>query len=154
MLNDFTIRGARPEDLGQVIALCYEHAAFEKAEISDQVQWADLSERLFQAKDVHCLVVEREKRVEGFATFMKQFSTWDAAYYIYLDCLYLKESARGHGLGQAVMKSIATLAKAQGCMWVQWQTPDFNKSAIRFYEKLGATSKSKKRFFWSVQAGG
>lgn len=150
MLETYTIRGAKPGDMDEIIGLCYAHAAFEKAEISGHVDWKVLEDHIFHHKDVYCLVVECQDQVAGFSTLMKQFSTWDAAYYLYLDCLYLKSVARGIGLGQVMMQKVAALAKAQGCSLVQWQTPVFNEPAIRFYERLGAVSKDKKRFYWKV----
>lgn len=150
VLKDLVIRYARPEDMRQVIGLCYDHAKYESAEISNEVNWCALSEHLFVIQDVKCLVAELRNEIVGFATFMKQFSTWDAAFYIYMDCLYLKEEARGKGIGQQMIKEITVYAKDQGCRLMQWQTPDFNEQAIRFYEKIGAASKSKRRFFLKV----
>lgn len=83
-------------------------------------------------------------------TFMKQFSTWDAAFYLYLNCLYFEPKARGLGLGKQVMEYIWVFAKAENCFQVQWQTPDFNENAIGFYKKVGAISKNKERFFGLV----
>ena len=60
-------------------------------------------------------------------------------------------AARGKGLGKEVMVHIWTFAKAENCINIQWQTPDFNEQAIGFYKKLGAVSKTKERFFWLVE---
>jgi len=59
------------------------------------------------------LVVEQESLIVGYATFMKQFSTWDTDFYIYLDCLFLKENTRGNGLGGLIMEKIKEYAKNQ-----------------------------------------
>ncbi|MBL4707385.1 MAG: hypothetical protein JKY48_02970 [Flavobacteriales bacterium] len=40
-------------------------------------------------------------------------------------------------------------SKQLGASLIQWQTPDFNVDAIRFYKRRGATSKLKGRFFWT-----
>ncbi|UII32120.1 GNAT family N-acetyltransferase [Fulvivirga ulvae] len=150
MLGEYTIREAKPGDMDEIIGLSYEHAAFERAEIPAHVDWQVLADHIFHHKDVYCLVVEDQDQVVGFATLMKQFSTWDAAYYLYLDCLYLKSIARGKGLGQVMMQKVAALAKSHECGLMQWQTPVFNEPAIRFYERLGAASQDKKRFFWKL----
>ena len=81
---------------------------------------------------------------------MKQFSTWDANFYIYLDCLYLKENTRGKGLGKMIMEKIKEYGKSNNCNIIQWQTPDFNKKAITFYNKIGGKSKSKERFYLDI----
>jgi len=95
-------------------------------------------------------VVEEENSIIGYATYMKQFSTWDCDFYIYLDCLFLKANARGKGLGKLVMNELKKQAKIQNCNTIQWQTPDFNTKAIHFYQKMGAFSKTKERFFLDV----
>ena len=94
--------------------------------------------------------MEENEEIVGYSTFIKQFSTWDASYYVYLDCLYLKEKLRGKGVGFKLMNLIREYAIEQNCSVIQWQTPVFNKSAIRFYNKIGAKSKVKERFAWKV----
>ena len=36
------------------------------------------------------------------------------------------------------------------CVLIQWQTPDFNKRAMKFYNRIGAKSKNKERFFLTI----
>ena len=95
-------------------------------------------------------MAECNDNLVGYATFTKQFSTWDAAFYLYLDCLFLKEEVRGKGAGRQLMDKVKDDAREENCKLIQWQTPDFNTSAIQFYQKLGAVSKTKERFFWQV----
>ena len=81
---------------------------------------------------------------------MSQFSTWDAAFYMYLDCLFLGENIRGNGIGKKLIERIKVEAKKNNCNTIQWQTPQSNVQAIRFYRSIGAVSKSKKRFFLTL----
>ncbi|WP_324290804.1 GNAT family N-acetyltransferase [Streptomyces sp. H27-S2] len=69
-----------------------------------------------------------------------------------MDCLYLAEGARGHGLGAALMDGVAGLAQELGLDEVQWQTPEWNEGAIRFYDSLGATGAPKRRYTWTPPA--
>lgn len=143
------IRFAKEKDIKQLVHLCKLHAEFEKSDFNSTGKEQLLSKYLFDTKDiVNCLVVKNQNTLVGYATFMKQFSTWDANFYIYLDCLYFTEKMRGKGLGTKLMQKIKEYAQEENCSMIQWQTPSFNKKAIGFYEKLGAISKSKKRFFW------
>ncbi len=144
------IRSAKASDIEAIIQLCAEHAVYEKATFDAEGKTSSLAHALFSKETIRCLVVEEGNEIVGYATFMKQFSTWDACYYIYLDCLFLKENAKGKGIGQKVMDTIKAYAREENCDIVQWQTPDFNKDAIKFYNRMGAMSKSKKRFFWTV----
>lgn len=65
-----------------------------------------------------------------------------------MDCLYLAEAARGHGLGALLMAAVRAEAAALDLAEIQWQTPPWNDGAIRFYDRLGATSKEKRRYSW------
>ena len=124
---------------------------YERAEFNPEGKASLLSGYLFGPHEVlKCLVAERNNLLVGYATFMKQFSTWDAAFYLYLDCLFLKEEVRGKGAGRQLMNKVKEYALEEGCKLIQWQTPDFNAGAIQFYQRLGAVSKTKERFFWQV----
>ena len=145
------IRFAKPDDIHQIIDLCDAHAVYEKCEYSKDNKANQLADDLFsETTKLHCLVAENSDKLIGYATYMKQYSTWDANEYIYMDCLYLKEVARGAGIGEKMIRKIQEEGKKLGCNLIQWQTPDFNVRAIKFYKKIGATSKNKKRFFLDI----
>ena len=145
-----TIRIAEKKDFESIKKLVKAHAKFEKASALSDSSLDKLSNYIFNTDVIKCLVVELNNEIVGYATFMKQFSTWNANYYIYLDCLYLSEKTRGKGIGTQIMNKIKVYAKYINCSEIQWQTPDFNKEAIDFYEKLGADSKKKERFNWEI----
>lgn len=143
------IRFAKEADIEQIIDLCTAHAAYEKALYNKEGKAHLLLDYLFRQQEVlTCLVVLDQSDIVGYATCMKQFSTWEAEYYLYLDCLFLKEGIRGQGIGQQLMRKIKELAMQKKCSWIEWQTPSFNDKAIHFYKKIGARSASKERFFW------
>ena len=146
------IRFAKKEDLNELVNLCEEHAQYEKVEYSSLNKKQLLEESIFsEIPSLFCLVVEVDKKLIGYATYMKQFSTWDAAYYIYMDCLFLKEGWRGFGLGEKLIEQIKIEGKGLECSLIQWQTPNFNTRAIKFYNRIGATSKTKERFFLTIK---
>lgn len=88
----------------------------------------------------------------GYATWSLELSTWRAAEYVHVDCLYLREGCRGQGIGRSLMEAIAQRASALGATHLEWQTPEWNESAARFYESLGARSSAKRRFTWHPPA--
>ncbi|MEP1032977.1 GNAT family N-acetyltransferase [Ekhidna sp.] len=144
------IRRAEERDINQLLALCALHAAYEKCTYDVRGKKENLLVQLFEnPKNLQCIVVENQGKLNGYVTFIKQYSTWDADYYVYLDCIYLKEELRGQGVGSKLMQMVKSYAEQEDCFQIQWQTPDFNKQAIDFYKKLGAVAKTKQRFFWS-----
>lgn len=145
------IRFAKKKDLQALIHLCELHAIFEKADYDTEGKEEQLSEHIFSDNpSLFCLVVEKTDSLIGYATYMKQFSTWDANYYVYMDCLFMREDSRGFGLGEKLMDRIKEEGRKLGCTLIQWQTPEFNKRAMKFYERIGATGKSKERYFLDI----
>lgn len=143
------IRRVEEHDIDQLLILCALHAEYEKSDYHSEGKRGKLFSQLFESTNgLQCLVVEDKGQLQGYATFIKQYATWDADYYLYLDCIYLKEELRGQGIGTALMNQVRAYGEKENCIQVQWQTPTFNKRAIKFYRKLGANSREKERFFW------
>ena len=151
MIKNLVIRFAQKADVKRLIELCKLHAAFEESPYDLKGKEQLLSVSLFQASPpLHCLVAVVNEKTVGYATYMKQYATWDAGFYVYMDCIFLTNESRGLGIGQMLTERIKKEGRKLGCDIVQWQTPDFNKRAIKFYYRIGATSKSKERFFLAI----
>ncbi|MEM6647213.1 MAG: GNAT family N-acetyltransferase, partial [Bacteroidota bacterium] len=149
---DVTLRFATPSDVPTLVELCALHAEYEQAAFEADGKAAKLERALFGASPrLYALVAEQDNMLVGYATYMLQFSTWEAEPYIYMDCLYLREAARGQGLGRRFIHKIAENGARLGCTLIQWQTPDFNKGAIRFYRRTGTSEKRKVRFFLDTE---
>ncbi len=140
------------DKIDSIINLCAAHAVFEESEYDRKNKAQQLSKDLFgENTKLYCLVVEYNDTYVGYITWMKQYSTWDAKEYLYMDCLYLDDGYRGHGIGEALVNQMKDFGRRQNIDLVQWHTPDFNVRAIKFYKRIGATSKSKERFFLTIQ---
>ncbi|MFC8372786.1 GNAT family N-acetyltransferase [Streptomyces sp. NPDC057239] len=148
------VRHARPVDLSHVALLAAEHAAYENAAQPP----ADLPRRLeallfgSAAGRLRCFVAELgDGGIIGYASCAPEVSTWGGAEYLHMDCLFLRERYRGLGVGRMLVDAVLDEARALGLDQVQWQTPPWNKGAIRFYDRLGAQAKEKRRYFLPVQ---
>ncbi len=146
---NYKIRTAEPRDINEIITLCAEHAEFEQVEFSPVGKAEKLTKYLFADQPpVFCLIVESNAgEILGYTTFMPEFSTWDVGHYVYMDCLFLRPHARNFGVGEQLIKEIAKFAKLRNIKQLQWHTPNFNAKAIKFYNRIGASSKEKMRFF-------
>jgi ribosomal protein S18 acetylase RimI-like enzyme len=145
---NYSIRSAVCTDVAEIIRLCEEHAGYEQTTYKPNGKAEMLSQFLFSNNPkLHCLLAEMENKIIGYATYMFEFSTWEAGFYLHMDCLYLRPHARGLGIGEALLKQIARAAKENNCTVIQWQTPASNERAIKFYYRIGAASKEKLRFY-------
>ncbi|WP_407836693.1 N-acetyltransferase family protein [Streptomyces sp. DSM 116496] len=147
------VRPARPEDLPRLVELMREHMVYERSAPRPAGLADRLGAQLFaDGARLWVLLAETPRgEVAGYAACSAEFSFWEARHYLHMDCLYLAEEARGHGLGAALMDGVAALARTLGLGHVEWQTPDWNEGAIRFYDRLGATGKPKVRYALPVE---
>jgi GNAT superfamily N-acetyltransferase len=96
-------------------------------------------------------VVEAQREVVGYMTATLEYSTWEAQVYVHMDCLYLREPFRGRGLGRGMIQVLRAFAAERNCRLIQWQTPVENADGIAFYERIGARSKAKRRYFLHLE---
>lgn len=102
---DYQIRNAELKDIEEIIKLCAEHAEFDKAEFSANGKAKKLADFLFSDHPpVSCLIVEKDIELLGYTTLMPEFSTWDADYYVYMDCLFLHPHAHNSFIGGKLIK--------------------------------------------------
>ncbi len=134
-----TIRPATPADLPLICELIRDLAEYER--LADAVRFdpAVLGEKLFGARPYAEVVIgELDGAAQGFALFFHNFSTFEGRPGIYLEDLFVREPARGSGLGQALLAHLAALAVERDCARLEWSVLDWNAPAIGFYQKLGA----------------
>jgi len=82
----------------------------------------------------------------GYAAVTEDFSTWRAQAFLYLDCLFVRATHRGRGVGADLFRHALSHARDSGVATLEWQTPSWNEGAIRFYERLGGAHTLKARF--------
>jgi ribosomal protein S18 acetylase RimI-like enzyme len=144
---EYSIRNCEIRDLPKLVVLCQKHAAFEKADFSPEGKEERLKKALFDEQPkLHCLVVAAEKDIIGYVSYTFDYSTWDAGTFIYMDCLFFEEEARSLGIGEVLLAKLKQIGIAKNCLNIQWQTPQFNERAIKFYHRIGGKGKDKVRF--------
>jgi GNAT superfamily N-acetyltransferase len=142
------IRSATPGDTVLIFQFIRELAIYERLEHAVTGSEAQLHDALFGARPLcEVLIAELHGQPQGFALFFHNFSTFLTRAGIYLEDLYVRESARGAGLGLALMQHIAKLAVERGCGRFEWAVLDWNEPSIRFYRQLGAIAQDD----WTVQ---
>ncbi len=142
------IRSATPNDVALIFQFIRELAIYERLEHAVTGNESDLHAALFGARPAcEVLIAELDGSAQGFALFFHNFSTFLTRPGIYLEDLFVRESARGAGLGIALMRHIAKLAVERGCGRFEWSVLDWNEPSIRFYRQLGAIAQDE----WTVQ---
>jgi L-amino acid N-acyltransferase YncA len=144
---NYKIRLVQEADVDDLLVMMQEHADYEKAAFSAIGKKERLMHALFsKLPKLNCLVVEAGGRLAGFVSYTFDYSSWEAADFVHMDCLFLREYARGFGIGKDILNRLKEIASANQCINVQWQTPVYNLRGIHFYHKNNAESKEKLRF--------
>jgi GNAT superfamily N-acetyltransferase len=138
--SSVTIRLATEADVSTVLGFIRDLAAYEK--LTDHVVASedDLRRWLFgDNAAAEVILAIHDGLPVGFALFFRNFSTFLGKPGLYLEDLFVRESARGRGIGKALLAHLASLAVARGYGRVEWAVLDWNQPAIDFYRSLGAT---------------
>jgi len=98
-------------------------------------------QRFFDAYEpVHALVAHAEDKLLGLAHYLFHRSTIQLEPSCYLQDLFTDASARGMGVGRALIEAVYQRAADQGCRRVYWQTHESNVTAMQLYDKVAAKS--------------
>ena len=95
-----------------------------------------------------CLAIARRPRFgwriaygeecAGFALFFTNYSTFLGKPGLYLEDVFVKPHLRRKGIGLALLKKLAAIARERDYGRMEWSVLDWNEPAINFYKKLGA----------------
>jgi GNAT superfamily N-acetyltransferase len=133
------IRAARPEDAELLVNLVHELAVYEKLEQYAQATADDFRRHLFGPRPVaEAALAEVAGEPAGFALWFATFSTFRGQPGLYLEDIFVRPDYRGHGIGKALLATVARLAVERGCGAMNWSVLDWNTPAIGFYRSLGA----------------
>ena len=135
---DITIRKAKKEDMRRVHELIMELAIYEKLPQEVEINLSDLVNDGFGEKPLfHCFVAEINSTVEGMAIIYNRYSTWKGKT-IHLEDLIITKNMRNKGIGALLLDKVILFGKEMSVKRISWEVIDWNKKAIKFYERKGA----------------
>ncbi|WP_317203181.1 GNAT family N-acetyltransferase [Janthinobacterium sp.] len=106
------------------------------AEIS-KLTWS----RFFDADEpVHALVAESGGALLGLAHMIFHRNTIMLGPTCYMQDLFTLESARGKGVGKALIEAVYARAREAGAARVYWHTQESNATAMRLYDAVAERS--------------
>jgi GNAT superfamily N-acetyltransferase len=147
-----TIRSAGPADAARIHALM-----LGLAEHQGETPWlaatpASLESALGgDVPRIACLLAELDGRDVGYLSWTRPYGIWRGGDYLNLDDIFVDDSVRGRGVGEALMRRFAEIAVSLD-LPARWEVKTDNLAARRFYDRLGAEQSDKTIVRWSVAA--
>jgi GNAT superfamily N-acetyltransferase len=145
---DLTIRVAIADDCATILTFIKDLAEYEKLSHEVVTDETGLRTTLFGARPAaEVLIAELASTPVGFALFFQSYSTFLGKPGLYLEDLFVRPTARGKGVGRALMSALARIAVSRDYGRFEWSVLDWNEPALQFYRSLGAKPQSE----WTVQ---
>ena len=134
------IHAASRNDVTRLLSLIRALATYEKKPHKVVATETDLARDLFGTHPkFRALIAEWDGKPAGYASFFYFYSTYEGRAALFLEDLFVLEEFRKHGIGKALLAAVAKQALDEGCFGLRWEVLDWNRPAIEFYERLGAT---------------
>ena len=138
MPESIEIRRMQKDEIALLVSLIKEMAEFEELLSEVEVDEDVLASEIFDMKRVEAVMVELEEKVIGYCLYFYNFSSFMGRAGLYIEDIYIKPEYRGKGFGQTAFSYLEEKARSEGCRRMEWACLNWNKNAIRFYEKNGA----------------
>jgi GNAT superfamily N-acetyltransferase len=134
-----SIRQATVEDAPLLVALIrdlaeYDRLANEVSMIEDDI----LRDGFGPKPKFRAVIAEWDGQVAGYALFYEFYSSFQGRAGLFLDDLFVRPKFRKQGIGKQLLAHVAGIAWREGYFCMRWEVLDWNKSAINFYNNLGA----------------
>jgi len=136
-LDRITISDAHETDLEQVFNLVKQLALYEKEPASVTTD-IDEYRKCFKEGVFEAVLAKLDDEIVGMALYYVTFSTWRGKM-MYLEDFIVQEEYRKMGIGELLFDEYIKISKLKNAKMVKWQVLDWNKPAVKFYEKKGAT---------------
>ena len=134
-----TIRRGTRRDVPTILALIRGLAEYERLLPEMKATAARIRHDGFGRRPYfETLICRRGARPVGFALYFFTYSTFVGRPSLYLEDLFVLPQERGNGAGKALLRALAKIAVRRRCGRMEWAVLDWNRPAIRFYERLGA----------------
>ncbi len=142
------IRKVQKKDSKELIRLIEELADFEKLSPPDKsAQKRLLSAAFSKQPKINILVAEDKGRLIAYAIYMFLFSSFLAKPTLYLEDIYVSKNFRRSGVGKKVFDKLISTAKNNKCGRLELMVLNWNKNAIRFYEKYSARQLKEWKYY-------
>ena len=100
---------------------------------------------LLRDSDTNFLLASRDggRLPAGGCQLRYRLSVWTGTEDCWLEDLYVREDARGGGVGRSLVEAAVERARARGCRRIQLDVNEQNGEALALYRSVGFSTESK-----------
>ena len=134
----FEIRQLSDNDFMNWKALWKQYLEFYKTSVEDLV-YETTFKRLISSDHFsqNAFVAEQDNELIGLVHYIYHPHNWKIEDVCYLQDLFVLKTARGTGVGRALMEAVYLAADRNDTSTVYWLTQDFNEQARKLYDNIG-----------------
>jgi GNAT superfamily N-acetyltransferase len=146
-----TIERVAEADLNELLPLMRAYCDFYEVGPSDEALLV-LSRALIAdpEREGLQLLARNEGRAVGFATIFWSWATTSAERIGVMNDLFVASDARGTGVAEALIEACRAECAAHGAGKLTWQTAPDNATAIKVYDRVGATREQWVDYWLSI----
>jgi GNAT superfamily N-acetyltransferase len=143
MESDLHVKPIAGEQLDRLLPMIADYQRFYEAKEIDAGRNRRFFSRFLAPSDEGMLLgAWHGEQLAGYAClFWHHSSTW-ALDTVLMNDLYVDASARGRGVGRALIEAAAEVARERGSPHLEWTTRPDNAAAQRLYDSTGAEKSS------------
>jgi GNAT superfamily N-acetyltransferase len=150
---DVTVRKAELQDADALLSLIRGLAEYEKLPPPDAAAEGRLINDIFSTPHrLQAFLGECEGRAVGYALVFETYSSFLALPTLYLEDIFVLPEYRNRKVGVTLFLTMVREAHARGCGRMEWAVLDWNRLAIDFYERLGASQMKEWQLFRLVRS--
>ena len=109
---------------------------FYKTTIAETVTDTTWRRILDPASPIFARLAERDETVVGFSLSVLHEGTWTVSPICHLEDLFVDPTARGIGIGRALIQDLIDLGKAKNWSHLYWHTKVDNAAGRRLYDQF------------------
>jgi GNAT superfamily N-acetyltransferase len=141
------VRAATPADAEKILKLVNGLAEYEKLPPPDaSAQQRLIRDMFITPPRIQAFLAEIGDVAVGYAFIFETYSSFLALPTLYLEDLFVLPEYRSQKAGYALFTTVVGEAHRRGCGRMEWSVLTWNRLAIDFYVRMGATHLSD----WAV----
>jgi GNAT superfamily N-acetyltransferase len=142
--GSFVVRPVEPADFEKWKPLWDGYNAFYGRKgataLCDEITQRTWARFFDEYEPVNALVADQDAQLLGLVHYIFHRSTISLTSNCYLQDLFTLESARGKGVGRALIEEVYRRAERAGASRVYWHTHETNTTAMGLYDKVAEKS--------------